>query len=918
MSSIGSPAPFFFGGAKSYGIERSLRFNNGDSHKLTRTFGTNTSNTTKTVSFWVKRGNVSSSSHQNIFSTTISGMIEGRLFFLTDDRLQFEERDASGGSSDGRRITTQKFRDVSAWYHVVLVLNSTEGTEIDRAKIYVNGTQVTAFDQTRNISQNYSFSFFRSSVDNFIGVMNGSSEYFDGYLAEINFIDGQALTPASFGETDSTTGQWIPKEYTGTYGNNGFYLNFSDNSSTTAATLGKDSSGNGNNFTPSNFGATNVDAVKDTPSNNFATLNALKKPTNGAISNGNLDGSGNASAWVSFFSTILVSSGKWFCEVKVNATRVGVGIAKDGADENSYLGSAADTYAYYDLNGKWNNNSNSSYGATYTTNDIIGMALDMDAGTLIFYKNGTSQGTAFTGLSGEFALGFSVYGGSANASINYGQDSTFAGATSSGGNTDGNGQGDFKYAVPSGYKALCSANLPDPTIKLPNKHFDTLLWTGTAASHTLTGLNFQPDWFWAKARSVAYHNTLMDSVRGTDRQLWSNRSNDEQTNTSFLTSFNSNGVTLGDNSSGSGATNTNGHTYVGWNWNAGDTDSKTYTVTVVSDSGNKYRFDGFGTSAVTLDLAEGGTYTFNYPSAHPLRFSTTADGTHGGGSEYTTGVSSYGNSVTITIAASAPQLFYFCTQHSGMGGAINTNSTLGSSNFDGSIQTIVKANTTAGFSITKYTGNGSSSATIGHGLGVAPDVIILKNRSSSADWVVMHSSTESYDGGNYKHKPLKLNTTDGLVSILGLWSTPNSSTQSISDGQLSSGNRPMTNTSGDNYVAYFFSEVAGYSKFKSYTGNGNANGTFVYTGFRPAWVLIRNSNAGFNWVLQDSKRSAFNVADKKLNPDSNAVEQSNYDKIDILSNGFKPRVSDAGVNANGSVYYYWAFAESPFKYARAR
>ena len=249
MSSIGSPAPFFFGGAKSYGIERSLRFNNGDSHKLTRTFGTNTSNTTKTVSFWVKRGNVSSSSHQNIFSTTISGMIEGRLFFLTDDRLQFEERDASGGSSDGRRITTQKFRDVSAWYHVVLVLNSTESTEIDRAKIYVNGTQVTAFDQTRNISQNYSFSFFRSSVDNFIGVMNGSSEYFDGYLAEINFIDGQALTPASFGETDSTTGQWIPKEYTGTYGNNGFYLNFSDNSSTTAATLGKDSSGNGNNFT---------------------------------------------------------------------------------------------------------------------------------------------------------------------------------------------------------------------------------------------------------------------------------------------------------------------------------------------------------------------------------------------------------------------------------------------------------------------------------------------------------------------------------------------------------------------------------------------------------------------------------------------------------------------------------------------
>ena len=176
-----------------------------------------------------------------------------------------------------------------------------------------------------------------------------------------------------------------------------------------------------------------------------------------------------------------------------------------------------------------------------------------------------------------------------------------------------------------------------------------------------------------------------------------------------------------------------------------------------------------------------------------------------------------------------------------MGGQVNTNSTLGSSNFDGSIQSRAKVNATAGFSIVTYTGDGNTSATIGHGLGVAPDAIILKNRSSSTDWVVMHSSTEFYDGGNYKHKPLKLNTTDALVSILGLWATPNSSTQSISDGQTSSGNRPMTNTSGDNYVAYFFSSVAGYSKFGSYTGNGSTDGPFVYTGFRPAFLIIKRT-----------------------------------------------------------------------------
>ena len=186
----------------------------------------------------------------------------------------------------------------------------------------------------------------------------------------------------------------------------------------------------------------------------------------------------------------------------------------------------------------------------------------------------------------------------------------------------------------------------------------------------------------------------------------------------------------------------NNYNYVGWNWNAGDSDSKTYTVKVVSDSGNKYRFDDFGTSAVTLDLAEGGTYIFDQSdssnSGHPLRFSTTSNGTHGGGSEYTTGVTTSGTPgssgayTQIVVAASAPTLYYYCTQHSGMGGQANTNSTLGSSNFDGAIQSVVKANPTAGFSIVSYVGNGQNNTdvTIGHGLGVTPAMVIVKKRSS--------------------------------------------------------------------------------------------------------------------------------------------------------------------------------------------
>ena len=225
-------------------ISGSLRFNSANNTKLSRNFGTNTSDTTKTISFWVKRGTISSSSIQNIFSTTVSGNIEGRLRINTDDTLQLEDRDASGGTSDGRRTTTRTLRDTSSWYHIMLVLDSTESTELDRAKIYINGAQDTNFSATRSISQNYSFSFFRSNAENFIGCMGGTSEFFDGNLTEINFIDGQALDPSYFGYTESQTGIWRPKKYTGTFGNNGFNLPMNGSSH-----VGRDMSGNGNDFT---------------------------------------------------------------------------------------------------------------------------------------------------------------------------------------------------------------------------------------------------------------------------------------------------------------------------------------------------------------------------------------------------------------------------------------------------------------------------------------------------------------------------------------------------------------------------------------------------------------------------------------------------------------------------------------------
>ena len=270
-------------------IERSLRFSATASPKLTRTFGTNTSNTTKTISFWMKRGSLGSTEGmQNIFCTALSGYIEGRLRINTDDTLQLEDRDASGGTSDGRRQTTAKLRDINSWYHIILALDSTQGTEADRAKIYINGTQAT-ISADRTISQNYSFSFMRSSAENYVGEGTNEGSHLDAYLAEVNFIDGQQLDPSYFGFTDSQTGMWMPKRYEGTYGNNGFHLEFKDNSST--STLGKDTSGNGNDFTANGFSVTagkDDGSMFDTPTNNFPTFNLSNRSSGPTISNGNL------------------------------------------------------------------------------------------------------------------------------------------------------------------------------------------------------------------------------------------------------------------------------------------------------------------------------------------------------------------------------------------------------------------------------------------------------------------------------------------------------------------------------------------------------------------------------------------------------------------------------------------------------
>tara|TARA_A100001515_G_scaffold56718_2_gene44645 strand:- start:16 stop:1422 length:1407 start_codon:yes stop_codon:yes gene_type:complete len=450
------------------------------------------------------------------------------------------------------------------------------------------------------------------------------------------------------------------------------------------------------------------------------------------------------------------------------------------------------------------------------------------------------------------------------------------------------------------------------SITNPGDYFNTVLYTGNGSTQSITGVGFQPDYVWLKERaSDAVDHKNVDSVRGATKKLESNTNELEGTATTTVTSFDSDGFSLGS----SGATNGSSDTYVSWNWLAGGTaPAITYVVKVVSDSGNKYRFDDFGTSAVTLELQEGGTYTFDQSdssnSGHPLRFYTAADKT---GGEYTTGVTttgtpgSSGAQTVITVAASAPTLYYQCSNHAGMGGQANTNSLFGSSNFAGSYQSLVSANTTAGFSIVTYSGTGSN-ATVGHGLGAIPEVMFVKEKSGSVnDWVVYHHKNTSAPETDY----LILNENNTTADGNTVWNdtAPTSTVFSIGTGST-------TNRSGSTYVAYCFVGKKGYCKFGGYTGSGNANGPFTHTGFKPAMVILKGSSIAENWWIYDNKRNTHNLVTKGLYPNANNTEVdysgSSQMNLDFLSNGFKLRASDGALNGSGQTYIYMAFAENPF------
>ena len=1042
MAALDGVIPAIIGAANSasadFEIQRSLRFNDADTPELTRTPSSTSNTSTFTLSFWVKRCKLGST--QMIVQTGDTYANLFRAYWDGNDNFVFHQYN---GSYVMNYITSAKYRDVGAWYHYVIALDTTQAAAADRAKLYVNGAEITDFSATTNPALNLTTGWNAAIVQR-IGreytTTYGNYYNYGGYLAEFYNIDGQQLAASDFGEYDSNN-VWQPKEYSGTYGSNGFYLKFADNSSNAA--LGTDSSGNGNTFTVTNFqvadgaavtvGAANgglpirntsgdqggtpvsgfrsdsfaddlflalplntntsdvsnsinsgsttktttnqstatsstqarfygassywnantdgilvaesgselvvgtgdftielwfyddsnhsgggsgrcylfdnriggsvvgdpptitgyvdgssdikygssgggtitssqgtdgvnnkwfhfaavrnsgtttlyingtsvgshsdttnytnngfgigratdggygwagyiqdfrvyktakytsdfnipaeanptlgvgCDSLIDTPTNytadsgnnggNYATINSLS--TSSTLANGNLQLTTNSGI---HFSTIGVSSGKWYAEwtaTSAGSTQM-VGISK-GVATGSYLGANTDGFGYYGSNGQKYNGGGTSYGATYGDGDVIGVALNLDDGNIVFYKNGTSQGTAFTGLSSGTYF--------------------FAGGESSMTGHWNFGQRPFAISsVPTGHLSFCTQNFTDPTISDGSTAFNLELFTGNGSTQAITGYGFSPDFCWIKARSAAYFHRIYDTVRGATKEIYPDDTAAQNTVTNGLTSFDSDGFSLGS----SAGVNENTTTYVAWGWDAGTTTS---------------------------------------------------------------------------------------------------------TNNDGSTQSSVRVSTTNGFSIATWTGAGAIT-TVGHGLGAVPALCIIKKYNGTSPWYVWH---QDLGGSGWN---LQLQSSNARTDNSDIFSQGGSFTSSV----IPLG--AVGNVSGGN-LAYTWSAVEGYSSFGKYTGNGSSDGPFLYTGFRPRWVMIKSySNSGEHWLILDTKRDPHNLAESTIYANlQNAEADAAVLGIDILSNGFKCIGTNAGINASGYIYIYAAFAEHPFKTSRAR
>jgi len=745
-------------GGAGYSISRSLRFNSSDSAYLSRTPASAGNRKTWTWAGWVKRSAASDVGHVFSAFTSAASRNNIQVFFYPDSDASHSGRLTIGDGDGAYLRTEQAFRDYGSWGHLVITADTTQATANNRIKVYWNGTQITTWNAntlSTAVPQSTDLGLNTTSTHTIGGrIYSGVySLFLNGYLADIHFIDGQALDPTSFGEFSATTGVWMPKQYTGTYGTNGFQLKFEDNSSNTATTLGKDTSGNGNNWTPTNLSVTagaGNDSLVDVPTNgsevdtgvggevrgNYATLNPLKN-TGNTLSNGNLDVSIASTHWTT--STIAFTTGKWYAEFTVGSTGT---IQMFGICSADFFGSelvypwgtpSAKDVTYYVADGRvYVSAVNTGNTSSASAGDVISFAVDADTRSVAIRKNNTLLTTKTIAAStAGYVFYVSSGGGSCTATLNFGARS-------------------FAYTAPSGFKALCTANLPAPVVTKPSTVMDVLLWSGTGGNRSLTGLNMSPDFVWIKQRNQAYSvgHQLYDIVRGAGslKQLDSSKTTAEGGGNTdvygYLSSFDSAGFGVTAGTLGSDYVNASGVTYVGWTWDAG---SSTVTNTQGSISSQVRANASAGFSIVTYS----GNSTAGATVGHGLGVAPAfvIAKSRNNSSEWMCYHQSLGNAQSIilnTTAAAGSSSGWNSTSPTS---TVITLGVSGAGNFSGYTHVIYAFAPVDGYSsFGSYTGNGSTDGPFVF-CNFRPRWVLIKDATSTLghNWLLYDTARKTFN-----------------------------------------------------------------------------------------------------------------------------------------------------------------------------
>jgi hypothetical protein len=878
---------------------QSARFNGRtEDTSLFRTLGSSGGSRRKAVYSWWMKGDYEPGSPYFWSKGTGGGVADIMSFNMSNDRLQVIEY--IGDSNTLSVITKRLFRDPSAWYHIVYAFDSTQATDTNRIQIFVNGIKETVMDTASYPSQNHDFVFGWYQTGNAgstrerIGAYEGTyysgdtdgdrNSVVNGYLAEFNYIDGLSFFSDTSGTANTSfninsfgeykNGVWIPVEYTGSYGNEGWRLEFKQTGTGTASssTIGADTSGNDNHFSSVGLASTDCN-IPDSPENNFCTLHPEGRRYGqsymATFSEGMLKavGGGNAThIWGTMAINQIASEGGVYFEVRldsIDTSRTYMGLVGDNGINNLNTSANGATYSYpikalltqnlyFDISGAETTNriDLTSGNTAYSDGDVAGFAILSD-GKLFVHRNGTylknasgNTGNPSTGANPITTIDLTegdwvpVVGYNSSFTVNFGIDGSFNGTETSGGNQDANGIGDFMFAVPTNCLALCTSNMAEPAIG-PNSAtkahdlFDYLKYTGTgndntdigdgsqseessiitstATSNTKgTSISFKPDLIWTFPDSNATHNLATDSSRGIYKDVFLSTGSGESNDTNGIKAYNSNGFRLGTSTNH----NVSSRVYYTWCWKA-----------------------------------NGGT-------------------------------------ATLTNDASATGV--------------------------GSIDSVCQANTTAGFSIVTYTGDSSgndgTNSTVAHGLGSAPQWIFTIPLNVNDGAVFHHENTTAPET-----ERLILASTSGTLAT-GDDSTFFNDTAPTST-VFSIGSRRHVNSDGG-MVAYCWTEVEGFSKFGSFYGNASTDGPFVYCGFRPLFVMTKCTGNTSAWhiyspVLDTGNPTGFFRANE-------ATAYQDYNYCDFLSNGFKIRDNGTEANRSANNFVFMAFADTPFKYANAR